>query len=141
MFRVVSLDEGEERPLRASGAPVSLTPEGKLEQPCGALRADNCCAVYADRPRICRAFRCLALAGLEAGRMTPAESQELIDDVLERRRALADALGLADVRAAVAEARRDEPANSPEVAERLGRLRRGLLILQLSPNDPILAKR
>lgn len=141
MFRVVPLDEGESESLQASGAPVRFTFDGKLEQCCGALRGDKTCAVYSQRPRICRAFRCLALAGLESGRMTEAEAQELVDDVLQRRVELAEAMGLSDVHAAVAEARRDEDSNSPEVNRRLGRLRRGLLILQLSPNDPILASR
>ena len=141
MFRVVRLAEGEAEHL--SGR-VAFTEDGQhITQPCQALRGDRCCAVYEHRPRICRAFRCLALAGLDSGRMTATEAQELVDEVLERRRALAAAMELDDVHLAVARARALDEAGtaSTEVADALSRLRRALLILQLSPDDPILGKR
>ena len=90
----------------------------------------------------------LALAGLDSQRMTAEEAQELIDDVLARRQALADEMGLTDVHAAFTQAREEDDAqvfppreNAEAVAKALSRLRRALLILQLSPNDPILSKR
>ncbi|MBL8909080.1 MAG: YkgJ family cysteine cluster protein [Archangium sp.] len=141
MFTLVRLDEGEADRLEGR---VKLTEDRvHLQQPCVALKSDRCCAVYEDRPKICRAYRCLALSGLESGRMTATEAQELIDEVLERRRALARVLQLDDVHAAVALARKQEGAGSAreDVAEALSRLRRALLILQLTPDDPIIGKR
>ncbi|MFT3711069.1 MAG: YkgJ family cysteine cluster protein [Archangium sp.] len=141
MFRVVKLHEGEAERLRSR---VKLTEDkSHIPQRCSALRGDLCCGVYEDRPKICRAFRCLALAGLDSGRMTAAESQELIDETLGRRRALADAYGIDDVHEAVARARREDEAGtlSGEAEVALSRLRRALLVLQLRPDDPILGQR
>jgi Fe-S-cluster containining protein len=141
MFRVVKLHEGEAERLRGR---VQLTAdEQHLPQPCSALERDRSCAVYDERPRICRAFRCLALAGLDAGRMSAIEAQALIDDTLQLRRALAAVFGLDDVHEAVARARREEHAGTLTAAahEAFERLRRALLVLQLRPDDPILAAR
>ena len=141
MFHVVPLLPEEASALEHR---VTLSDDrAQLLQPCRALGPDRCCGVYATRPGICRRFRCLALSGLEAGRFSQAEAQELIDDALARRRELAQAVGTADVHLAVVEARRDDDAGraTEQIADKLGRLRRALLILQLSPEDPILKGR
>lgn len=146
MFRVTPLAEGEAAPLEGQ---VTLSADRRqLLQRCGALDDACRCRVYAVRPGICRRYRCLALAGFESKRMTYEEAKELVDEVLSRRRALAAAMGLTDGQAAFAQARAEDDAkrfpprdNADEVATALARLRRALLILQLSPDDPILAKR
>jgi len=146
MFRVTPLAEGEAAPLVGK---VTLSEDQRqIIQRCGALDAGCRCQVYESRPGICRRFKCLALAGLDSQRMTADEAKELIDDVLERRQALAEAMGLTDVHAAFKQAREEDDAqvfppreNAEAVAKALSRLRRALLILQLSPNDPILSKR
>lgn len=141
MFQVVKLFEGEAD--RLEGRLELSTDRVHALQPCIALKSDKCCKVYEDRPKICRAYRCLALSGLESGAMTPAEAQGLVDEVLERRRALATAMGLDDVHAAIALARkqRDDGSIRDEVKAALSSFHRAVLILQLAPDDPLLKSR
>lgn len=52
-------------PLRADGDRMFFL------QPCAAWRG-SCCAIYADRPGVCRRFRCELLKGVESGKVEPA---------------------------------------------------------------------
>lgn len=141
MFQVAPVTADEANALEGR---VALSDDRtQLVQPCRALAGDLKCGVYAQRPRTCRAFRCTALAGLEAGRLSEDEANELIDELLERRRAVAVALGIDDVREAVRLARLEEkvpgtiPAAAAEaVSDALSRMRRGMLLMQMVPSDP-----
>lgn len=75
-----------------------------LLQPCSALEGCRC-SVYPSRPRICRAYRCSVLSGLEAGRLTEAEARAALDEVFALRSRLAAAVGEVDPRRAVQLAR------------------------------------
>jgi uncharacterized protein len=50
------------------------TAEGQLVQPCRALEGLKCC-VYADRPGVCRKFKCNVLLALESGEMPQWQAQ------------------------------------------------------------------
>jgi Fe-S-cluster containining protein len=59
LFGIVPLRDEERAVARARGLPI--VHERALEQPCGALSGageDRSCAIYAERPGACRAFRC-----------------------------------------------------------------------------------
>jgi len=75
-----------------------------LLQPCSALEGCRC-SVYADRPRICRAYRCSVLAELEAGRLTEPQARAALDEVFALRARLAAAVGEEDPRRAIEFAR------------------------------------
>lgn len=71
-----------------------------LLQPCSALEGCRC-AVYVDRPRICRAYRCFVLASFEAGQLTEPEARAALEAIFALRARLAAAVGEADPRRAV----------------------------------------
>jgi hypothetical protein len=75
-----------------------------LLQPCSALEGCRC-SVYANRPRICRAYRCTVLVDLEAGRVTEREARAALDTVFALRARLAAAVGEMDARRAIQLAR------------------------------------
>jgi uncharacterized protein len=49
----------------------------KFQQPCSALEGCRC-GIYAERPRHCRAFECLLLQGVKAGRLEAGSARRLI---------------------------------------------------------------
>lgn len=114
---------------------VRLTPErDRLLQPCQALRADKCCAVYEERPGACRIYRCLALAQLERGEATLEEAREAVEELKARRARVAEALGMPDDPvAAVFEARRRRAAQAleGEAATAFERYQRLVIVFQL----------
>ena len=83
--------------MAAAGASLDLGREKPhFRQPCVHSREDGC-AIYAERYRICRAFRCALLRRLEAGEVAADEAARL---VAEARRAAArdPALAMAEAR-------------------------------------------
>lgn len=106
--------------------------EGKLLQPCRAL-SGRACGVYEVRPAVCRAYRCLALQQLDAGEVTLEEARETIGELLARRDAVVALVGgppgdaLRTARAQVAAG-----TASPELKHAVERLKRAVLLLQLS---------
>lgn len=114
LFADVRLQAGEEAARLASrGLPLSggaspqadgQTPRRVLEpgprslrlaQPCPAL-AGGRCRIYAERPRYCREFECLALKSLITGRLALPAARRVIDTARKRAgkvRSLLRALG------------------------------------------------
>ena len=136
MFQVVAVTPEEAARLEGK---VDLTADRtKLVQGCRALEGCKC-GVYLERPAVCRAFKCLALSSLDEGKITEAQAHEAIDEVLSRRTAVAELLGVEDVHRAVELARKQVGAGtaSEEVSDALRRLRQALLIMQLQPGDSI----
>lgn len=136
MFEVAAVTPQEATRLQGQ---LNLSEDGQhLRQPCRAL--DGCrCTTYLDRPRACGAFQCLVLASLDAGEMTPEEADEAIQDVLARRRRLAEAVGTTDPTQALERARQQLAAGTAdeEVAVAFRRLRQALLLMQLQPEDSL----
>lgn len=109
-----------------------------LRLPCPAL--DGCrCTTYLDRPKVCGAFKCLVLASLDSGEITDAEAHAAIDDLLGRRRRVAEAVGTTELKGALELARQQIAAGtaSEEVVTSFRRFRQALLLLQLEPKDSI----
>ncbi|MBL8920184.1 MAG: YkgJ family cysteine cluster protein [Myxococcaceae bacterium] len=129
LFATAPLAPGEAARLAER---VSVLDADTMEFPCRALDGVRC-TIYDDRPRICREFNCLVLAELAAGRITEEEARAFIDEVLTRRRALADAMGLTDDAGALREARALAKANAlePAALAALERLTRALMFLKL----------
>jgi hypothetical protein len=89
LFGYFVLTQGEDSaPLLAHG--VRLLPEQKervaAAQPCGAFRSGRC-AVYTDRPAVCRNYRCDLLEDLGNGVLSLTEAR----GVVAKGRALRDA--------------------------------------------------
>jgi len=133
LFRFVPLEPEEAKRLEGRVTPY----EGGMAQPCLALDGVKC-RVYADRPSVCRKFRCLALQQLEAGEISGEDAHEFIQETLGRRASLAQALGMEDEIEAVRRAR--DEANAGTLAEEslraLERLSRSLMFLNLSMRPP-----
>lgn len=72
--------------------------------PCSALEGCRC-AVYAARPRMCRAYQCSVLHSFEAGRITQTQARAALEEVFAVRERLAQAVGEPDARRAVQLAR------------------------------------
>lgn len=112
---------------------VALSPaRDHLLQPCIALGKGGC-GVYADRPQTCRNYRCVVLGQLEEGRITLEDAREAIGELKARRARVAAAMGLADERAGLAEARRRKRAKTLGEPEEdvLRRFEQAVLIMQL----------
>ncbi len=130
MFGDAALQEGEAERL---GERVRVSAErDRLLQPCVALGPAGC-GVYADRPHACRAYRCVVLGQLEEGQLSEEDARGALAELKARRNAVALVMGLADERAALAEARRlyrerllEEPAR-----EALRRFEQLVLVMQL----------
>jgi polyhydroxyalkanoate synthesis regulator phasin len=129
-FAHVAVTPEEIAPL---GGRVTISSDWSLMlQPCSALEGCRC-SVYSDRPRICRAYRCLVLHSVEAGRITEEEGRASLDEVFAVRKQLAEAVGEADHRQAVQLARTlvGEDRASEEVTALLRELHKRVLLLQL----------
>ncbi len=60
------------------GAAITSSEIGlRLTQPCGALH-DRRCAVYDERPSLCRSYRCDLLKATEAGKVSTGEAKRTI---------------------------------------------------------------
>lgn len=72
LFGRVPLEQDEVAAARKNRLRV-LPAGAAFEQPCSALGASRACAVYAERPRACRAFVCLTYERhrLEGGPLEP----------------------------------------------------------------------
>lgn len=71
LFERVFLGEGDD--MRRLGELLPLRREGErtfFMQPCAAWRG-KCCSIYAERPGVCRRFRCELLQAVEAGKVEP----------------------------------------------------------------------
>jgi Fe-S-cluster containining protein len=74
---------GSESRAAGRGDPGSTVAPRKFSQPCAAF--DGCrCRIYAERPGYCRAFECLLLRGVKAGRVAPVEARRLIRTARQR---------------------------------------------------------
>ena len=134
MFEFTPLTEAEA--TRLEGKIRVSEDRRRLLIPCRAV--DGCaCTIYPDRPASCRAFRCRVLASLEAGALTDAQAHETIAEILERRRALAIAVGAQVESEALELARQQLLAGiaSEEVKEGYRRFKQALVLLQLQPED------
>jgi Fe-S-cluster containining protein len=63
----------------------------KFAQPCTAFEGCRC-RVYAERPEHCRAFECLLLKSVKAGRIQPAAALEVIREARRRTDVVEDLL-------------------------------------------------
>jgi len=63
-----------------------------FDQPCAALRADGHCGIYAERPRMCRAFECGVLQEVIAGTLTEAGALRVIRRAKKLTRKVTDLL-------------------------------------------------
>jgi Fe-S-cluster containining protein len=82
IFADVKLQPGDDAGLlRSVGLPVSNSKSARraprLMQPCAALEG-SVCRVYAERPKHCRAFECVLLRSVRAGRTEPEAALHLI---------------------------------------------------------------
>jgi hypothetical protein len=69
--------------------------ELQFQQPCSA-HDGNCCRIYTERPQRCRAFDCLQLLAVSAGKITETLAMEKIQEARrcsERVRELLEMLG------------------------------------------------
>jgi Fe-S-cluster containining protein len=82
IFADVRLQPGDDAErLRSVGLPVSNSESARraprFMQPCAALEG-SVCRVYAERPKHCRAFECVLLRSVRAGRTKPEAALRLI---------------------------------------------------------------
>lgn len=82
MFADVKLQPGDDAErLRSVGLPVSNSKSARraprFMQPCTALEG-SVCRIYAERPKHCRAFECVLLRSVRAGRTEPEAALRLI---------------------------------------------------------------
>jgi hypothetical protein len=86
MYRTVTVGEDDRRPALAAAGLVITTKDGasSFRLPCSSFSA-GCCSVYADRPGVCRAYRCLLLRRHDAGDISRDDAQALIGRVLALR--------------------------------------------------------
>jgi uncharacterized protein len=68
MFLYAPLKEGDRERLHRTAYPREMIGEHSLPLPCPML-AGTRCTIYADRPNICRSFRCEVLKAAEQGTM------------------------------------------------------------------------
>ena len=84
--------EHDEDATALEGAGIVIGPSveelRRARQPCAALRCEGC-SVYADRPRVCRKYRCKLLKRVEAGEEDMARAGEIVANA---KRLRADAL-------------------------------------------------
>ena len=76
----------------AAAAAVGLTVveeqgERRFAQPCPHFSCGTC-AVYDDRPSVCRAYRCALLKKVDAGSISPAHARERIERATKLRAAI-----------------------------------------------------
>lgn len=74
LFADVRLAPGDAiEALKAAGIPIRRRAKTcGFGQPCVALQASGACAVYADRPSMCRQFECSLLKNVAAGELSEA---------------------------------------------------------------------
>lgn len=79
MFDIAPLDPDELGRATEQGLRPCLDQPGAahFRFPCPRLEGTRC-GIYADRPRVCRAFRCKLLEKVESGEVTGAEANSLI---------------------------------------------------------------
>lgn len=85
-----------------------------FHQPC-PHSVEQHCQVYADRPRICRTFRCKTLKALRKGEVESAEAFRRVTEMLQAREQLKPLL-LADETLKQARERRQTIAANPALA-------------------------
>ena len=74
------------------GIPIESTNDDhRFAQPCPA-RGVQCCKIYADRPFVCRSFRCKLLIEAESNTTTLATARERVLEVSTLKRAAIEAL-------------------------------------------------
>lgn len=107
----------------------------KLLLGCRALDGCRCTIYGGERPGICSQFKCLMLSSLEAGKLTEAEAKEGIAELMSRRAAVAELVGIDEPRRALRVAREQVAAGtaSEEVKRALQRLTRLTLLMTLPP--------
>lgn len=88
LFRIVPVTEAEAAALSSLGLGCQTAQDGRpgLRQPCAAL-CERGCAVYAQRPSPCRAFRCHQLIALEEGEVSLPGALEVIAEAKRLRQA------------------------------------------------------
>lgn len=81
--------EASDCPERLIELGIGLTrgPKDLFEQPCSAHQS-GCCSIYAERPAICREYRCALLIACEAGSVSPDKARSLIQDTIALRNRL-----------------------------------------------------
>lgn len=108
-------------PLQAGGIPVQRNEKRHyFTLPCAAHRHDGGCQVYADRPGMCRAYRCEVLKKFDRGGTSWAEAQQRIGRLRMLKETLAAELArvLPDGgRLSVPEARELVPAQAALAAD------------------------
>ena len=97
LFSTVAISDGERQAIRALGMAVLETADGRprFQQPCIKLSGTSC-AVYADRPVSCRAYRCRVLRRLETGELTAADARARVGQAAALAASIRDALPAAD---------------------------------------------
>lgn len=70
--------EAEAKVLESRGLPVNLI-EGlglRIKLPC--RKFESCCTIYADRPAVCRSFRCRLLKSIDKGKIETGNALQRI---------------------------------------------------------------
>lgn len=115
LFATVPLRKVEVAPLRRLSLPVTQQPDGApaLPQRCAALEG-RCCTIYAERPEVCRQYRCILLTALAEGEVSLDEALKVVDGAHAHIQAVEAALEPASEGAPRAVLQRARQANLPE---------------------------
>lgn len=92
LFESLPVAEGEPLPPVLAAFAKRL---GCIPQPCPCHR--EVCTVYANRPRVCAAFRCEVLKDYERGTVTRAEVETLIAEIRKVHDRVFDTIGDAGI--------------------------------------------
>jgi len=104
LFADLKLSREDRVRLKRDSIALTLTPAGKLPQPCQALCGPKC-SIYASRPDYCRRFECLLLKRVKAGEVGMEAALKVIRNArrrLARVEGLLGAMGCEDPGSAVA---------------------------------------
>lgn len=79
LFSRVTLGADEMAKIGAKGIPLEQYRDKKtiFKQPCPRL-ADNCCTIYADRPRVCRSYYCKLQRDVMNGTTKVADAEKIV---------------------------------------------------------------
>jgi hypothetical protein len=86
LFEATALVEGEEGRLLTERRAVFITEKGtrRFQQPCPA-HVGGICAIYDERPEVCRDFRCSLLTAVDSGDIDVAAARSVIARAVELR--------------------------------------------------------
>lgn len=77
IFDSIELDQTDAKVMAERGVGLATEGPATIPFPCPMLEG-TCCTIYADRPVLCRSYRCEVLGGLSAGKIDGRAALDLI---------------------------------------------------------------